>query len=118
MLLLIFVLDSLVSGLSGVFALHVNSFRLVVGVGIAAAASSPIADSCRPASKPAVRLCILILRGAGERLVISILHIRRLIGYTLLGRQVNAGLICLLDLHQSLVIIAASLMVQQRLLLG
>ena len=117
MLLLIFVLDSLVSGLCRVFALHVHSFRLVVRVCVAATPSS-IADSCRPASKPAVRLGILILRCASERFVISILHIRRLIGYTLLGRQVNARFLCLLDLHQSLVVVVASLMVEKRLLLG
>ena len=75
---LLLVLDGLVAGGSRVLALDIHGF----GLGI----STTITYGGRSACQSAVGFCILILRAARERFIISILHIRRLVRNVLLRR--------------------------------
>ena len=96
---LLLVLDGLIAGGGRVLALDIHGF----GLGICTA----IAYGGRPACESAVGLCILILRAGRERFIITILHIRRLVGNALLGRQVNARLLRLFNFDKRLIIVAA-----------
>ena len=100
--MLILVLNCLIARMCGVFSLHLDSLHTLRMAIRGTLSTVAIADGSLPASKPTIRLNIVLilrlLRCASRWLIIFVLQIGWLIAYALLGRHVDARLLGLLYL--------------------
>lgn len=109
-------LHCLVATRSRVLPLDVYGFGFGVAGDVAAHCGCP---PCDLAVRLVVGLVLVEMLGSARgRLILPVLHVRWLIGYLLIGRNVNAWLVVFLDLDQSLVVVLQMLRVCSIVRLG